>query len=195
MGLTLDTRRLTEALLFVESVSGRSCADSLNRAGKHAIIGSGSGKGAMQLTPKADKAKIRGLDRKLVRGFVVQRLKASHRWPLPSATVNQLVEKEIKRRLRGVGYAAYAGYSNAAKAFGARGLKGVNENFSKSEAKNSYGKKATRSKLRAEFTNTTPAIEKIGGPALQEGVDNAAHDLEIYGQKKWSELFRRLGGR
>jgi len=195
MSLTLDTRRLTEALLFVEQVSGRSCADSLNRAGRHAIIGSGSGKGAMQLTPKADRTKIKGLSRKLVRGYVIKKLKQKRMWPMSSAAVSQLVEKEIKRRARGVGYTAFAGYSNAAKAFGERGLKGVNADFGKSDARYSYGKKATRSKLRAEFTNTTPAIELIGGPALQEAIDNAALDLEIYGQKQWSKLFRRLGGR
>lgn len=34
-------------------------AESLNRAAKHVIVGSGTGGGAMQLTPKADKAKIK----------------------------------------------------------------------------------------------------------------------------------------
>lgn len=190
--LTLDTRRFTSALLFVEQATGRTIADSLNRAALHVIIGSGSGPGAMQLTPKATPDRIKQVSREVIRGFVIKKLKRTGRWPQANSTISGLVQKEIQRRLRACGYAAYAGYSNAAKAMGGRGVKGVTGDFARSEASHGVGRKASKNFLEVMFTNTAPAIERIGVPALQVALDNAARDLEIYAQRKFDEIFRKL---
>lgn len=194
MGLSLDISSLESALEYVEQVTGRSVADSLNRAGKHVIIGSGSYPGAMQLTPKASRADIDKISDKQLTGFVVKRLKRTGKWPVTNAALKILVQKERARRRRSVGYAAYAGWSNAAKAMGGRGVKGVTEDFSRSEAVHGSGSKATPADLEVNLVNTAPAAERIGFNALQSAIDNAAQDLTDYATRKLQEGFDKVKG-
>lgn len=191
-GLSLDYTGLVEALHFVEAAAGRSCAESLNRAGKHTIIGSGTGKGAMQLTPKATAAAINAVPEARIRAFVVQRLKRTGNWPKTRAEIDALTKKERARRQRAKGYAAYAGWSKAAKAMGGRGVKGVTSAFSRSLARHGRGRKATPKNLVAEIVNTAPAAPRIGFNALQQGINNAAADLIVYGTKKLQRDFKKV---
>lgn len=102
-----------------------------------------------------------------------------------------LVKKEISRRKRAAGYTAYAGWSNAAKAFGARGVKGVGGS-AKKETRHGFGKKADTKHLIAELVNTAPAIETIGiGPA-QQVLNNTAKDLMDYANRKIQEVLTKV---
>lgn len=143
MSLRLDPTRLVNALNFVEKATGRAAMVSLNRAGKHTIIGSKGHKGAMQLTPVASKAAINQVSDKKIAGYVINKAKRTGAWPLTATQIRAAVKKERKRRRSSIGYAAYAGWSNAAKAMGGRGVKGVTKDFGRSEARRGYGKRAT----------------------------------------------------
>lgn len=193
MSLRLNPTRLVNALHFVEKTTGRAVQDSLNRAGKHTIIGSKGHKGAMQLTPVASKAAINRVPDRKIAGYVINKAKRTGAWPLTSAQIRAAVKKERKRRRSSTGYAAFAGWSNAAKAMGGRGVKGVTSDFNKSEARRGYGKRATsKANLRVVLTNTAPAAERIGLKALQGGLDNAAKDLEEYAMKKIQQGFNKV---
>lgn len=170
-------------------------SESLNRAGLHSIIGSKAYPGAMQLTKKATRASIqRNSD--AIYGFVVNRAKANGKWPLASNEIKKQVKAEKARRIRAIGFAAFAGYNNAAKAMGGRGVKkGVHKGFARSTAAKAKGIKATPVRLRAEFNNTALNIESphVGGQAaLQLGLDNAAKDLVDYGTKKMQVGFNKV---
>lgn len=192
-GLSLDTSSLESALVFVEMATGRSMAESMNRAGLHAIIGSGTGPGAMQLTPKASRSAIAAVPDKQIAGFVIKKAKRLGQWPLSSVEIARRVKKERQRRASSSGYAAYAGWNNAAKAMGGRGIrKGVTEAFARSEAARGGGSKASPGDLTASIRNTAPAAEKIGFAALQEGLDNAARDLIEYGTRKMQGNFNKV---
>lgn len=188
-----DPSNLIDALLFVEKATGRTCEESLERAAKHTVIGSGSYPGAMQLTPKATTAAIDAVPDKLIRGFVIKKLKQKGRWPMASPVIAQLIAKERARRRRSVGYAAYAGWNNAAIAFGGRGIKGITEDFPRSDASGGYGEvhKSAHETL-AEMTNNAPAIERIGEQALQDALDNAAKDLVDYGERKLYGVMQKV---
>lgn len=187
MSQSLDYSGLESALLFVEAATGRSMPESLNRAALHVIIGSGAGPGAMQATPKADKGKIASVSDAQLRGFVIQRAKRTGKWPLKPGEIQELVKKERRRRRRAIGYTAYAGWNNAAKAMGGRGAGGktrIQGGFERSEAAHGSGLKATPVNLLAEIINTAPAAEQIGFEGIQTGINNAAQDLVDYGTRK-----------
>lgn len=190
--LRLDPTNLIGALMAVERVTGRLCSDSLNRAGKHIIIGSGSGPGAMQLTPKAERSKIQALSNRVLAGYVIKKLRSAGRWPAPRAELNRLIRKERSRRLSAIGYLAYVGWNNAARAFGARGVgRKIGPGFVRSEASGGYGRKATVNRLEAVLVNMAPAGERLGDQALQDSVDNAADDLLIYATRRLNDAIRR----
>lgn len=187
----LDISSFQSALQFVERATGRPMAVSLNRGAKTAIIGAKGKQGAMQLTPKADKSAIRSISDRLLAGFVIRKMRAAGE-KLTAQGIAEAVKKERTRRLRASGYTAYVGYSNAAKAFGGTGIKGVGPS-EKKLAKHGYGIKANPTDLAAEFGNTAPAAELIGYEALQQGIDNAAQDLVDYGVKKLQdEVFNKV---
>lgn len=193
MSLQLDYDDFVDALQFVEQVTGRSCMESLNRAGLHVIIGTGKRPGAMQLTPKATRASINSVSDGQIRGYVVRRLKSTGQWPQTSARINQLARRERKRRNSAVGYTAYAGWNNAAKQMGGRGAgKGINSNFKRSGAASGGATRATVVNLTATILNTAAYAERIGYPALQGGIDNAAEDLVDYGTKKIQKGFNKV---
>ncbi len=75
--MQVDISDLQDALKFVEKATGRPMAVSLNRAGRTAVIGAKGVKGAMQLTPKANKATIRKLDDRKIAGFVIKKMRAA----------------------------------------------------------------------------------------------------------------------
>jgi hypothetical protein len=191
-GLSVDPRNLIDALLFVERASGRAMADSMNRAQLHTIIGSGSYPGAMQLTPKATRSRINQVTDRQLAGFVIARAKRSGRWPMTNSQIHAAVRKERARRNSAVGYHAYAGWSNAAKAMGGRGVRGVTDDFSKSAARHGRASRATVSNKESVATNTAPAIERIGFAALQQAQDNAAKDLVDYGTRKLQEAMNKV---
>ncbi len=192
MSLTVDASNLESALLFVEKAANRSVVDSMNRAGLHTIIGSKGRKGAMQLTPQANRGAIQSLPLAKLRGFVIRRAKKNGTWPLSSNEVIRQAKAEKRRRLSAIGYHAFPGYHNASLAMGGKGLRKVNKRFGKSEARYGSGKKATVFSKLAFITNTTPAIERIGFPALQKGLDNAAEDLVEYGNRKLQEQLNKV---
>lgn len=192
-GFKLDTRRLESALAFVTMASGRDLAVSLNKAGLTAIIGSSYGPGAMKLTPKASSAAIASVpDSKIASAVAANLRKSSKR--VSSVEFKQLVRKEKARRRRASGYTAFAGWNNAAKALGGRGVR-TNAEFPNSHAADGTGGKATSTNLAAFIVNTAPAAEKIGKAALQQGLNNAAVDLVVYGTKKLQQTFDKVNAR
>lgn len=196
MSLTVNPNDLQDALRFVEKVTGRSMADSMNRAGLHSIIGSKSYPGAMQMTTKATRASIMRTPDSAIAGFVISRAKKAGKWPLTTKEIWRQVKAERRRRIASIGFAAYPGYNNAAKAMGGRGIrKAMKKGFSKSTAAKGRGTKATPLRIRAEFTNTAHNIESPhvnGQQALQKGLDNAAKDLVDYGNKVLQRNFNKV---
>lgn len=187
MSLSVNTNDIARAAIAIEAETGRSCADSLNRAAKHIVIGSKSHPGAMQLTPKASKADISRVTDKQIAGKVVPMMRKSGRWPATTAQIARAVKRERARRNSSIKYLAFAGWNNAAKAVGGKGInKGITSAFSSSQAAKGRGTKATVSRLFAEVINTAPASERIGFAALEAAVSNAAKDLEDYLAKKLS---------
>lgn len=181
MNVTIDTRAVVEALKFVERTAGRPISQSINRAGKTFAIGAKGVKGAMQLTPKADKGAIRKLSDDELRGAAIKRLKAKGQ-DITKASIQSAIKKERARRVRASGYTAFVGWSNAARAFGAKGVKGVTPS-TKKEARHGKGSKATPERLVAQLINTAPAIESIGVEATQQALNNTAADLVVYGTR------------
>jgi hypothetical protein len=192
MSLSCDPDNLVSALLFVEKVANRSVVESMNRAGLHTIIGSKGRKGAMQLTPQASRSAIQSIPLRVIQGFIIRRAKKNGTWPLPQHEVKRQAMAEKRRRLSAVGYHAFPGWNNASVAMGGRGLKKVNRHFNQSDARFGKGQKATVFSKLASISNTTPAIERIGFPALQQGLDNAADDLVDYGTKKLQQQLNKV---
>lgn len=201
MDFKIDTRNAIDALNFVEKNVGRPVAVSLNKMALTFVIGAKGVQGAMQLTPKADRAKIKAVSDKQLAGYVAAKLRKSgklakrgakrEKGQFSTAQFKNAMRFERQRRLRAAGYTAYAGWSNAAKAFGGRGVKGVTES-TKKEARHGYGKKASPERLLSLLVNTAPAIEEIGYPAAQKALDNAAADQIVYAQKKIQELLNKV---
>lgn len=194
MSLALDTRDITDALLFVEKEVGRDCADSMNRAGLHTIIGSGSYPGAMQLTKKADKANIAQVTDNQLRKFVITKAKRKGTYfQMTNRQIQLAVNRERARRNSAVGYTAYAGWNKAAQAVGGRGAgKGINKDFERSIAAKGFGKKATKANIEAVIANVAPMAEVLGFDALQEGLDNAAKDLVDYAHKRMQKSLDKV---
>lgn len=190
---TFDESEFGRAIELVERETGRAAKDSINRAALHVIIGGKGFQGAMQLTAKASKAKIVGLDRSLVAGFVANKLRASGGLKgLSKGQFNTLVENEIKRRVRAIGYTAFAGWNNAAKAFGGRGLKNVTGSVKKL-SRFGYGKKAASNLTpEATLTNTTPMAEIIGREPLEKAITNVARDLVEYVARKLQATAKKV---
>lgn len=198
--LTLNISSLQSAMALVEKTTKRPMADSLNRAALHVIIGSGAGPGAMQLTPTASKAAIRAIDEKLIRAFVIRKLRAKNQLRGKSATeIAALVKIERMRRANAAGYTAFIGWTPAAKALGGTGARGKGKTkfdeaqFQGSEAKRGTATKATPESLMAMIVNTAPMAEEIGFDALQQGVENAAQDLLDYAHAKLQKTVREAG--
>jgi hypothetical protein len=188
MSFNLDSKGFRAAVLFTVREVGKALPDVLNRAGKNVALR------AIQLTPKADKAKIQALSDKEIAAAVAKRLRAKGK--LKSTTAKQFkafCRYEKQRRIRSRGYTAGPGWNNAARAFGGRGVR-VQKGFGQSEAAKGKGKPASALKLVAELVNTAPASEKIGGPALQEAVNFVAKDMMDYGTKKLEKIFQKVKG-
>lgn len=194
MSITVDTTNLINACHYVEQTVGREMVVSLNRAGLNAIIGGKGLKGAMHLTPKAVKSKIMAVPiGVIVHAVQLRRQRKGDTAKLTKDQWKVLIDKEYRRRWRASGYTAWAGWNNAAKALGGKGIKkGVNSGFPKSEASRGYGAHATIANLVAVIANTAPAIEKIGVPALQEALDNAAQDQIDYAQRKMAGIMKKV---
>lgn len=190
MGISIDASGLLDAARFIQRNVGRPISDSLNRGALTFVIGAKGVEGAMQLTPKADKGAIRKLTDKELAPDVVAKLKKKG-GKFTRKDIAEGIKKERNRRIRAAGYTAYAGWSNAAKAFGGRGVKGVTES-KKKLARFGSGTKADPKRLAAELVNTAPAIELIGVPAAQKALDNAAGDLMDYGHRKIQELLNQV---
>lgn len=191
-GLVLNSTEFIDAIAFVEQACGRSAIDSLNRASLHVIIGSGSYPGAMQLTPKADRAKIDAVSDQQIRGYVVAKAKRTGHWPMTRLAIEVATRKERRRRRSAIGYAAFAGWSKAAKALGGAGVRGVKDGFALSEAAHGSGRKATVIFPESIGINTAPAAERIGFEALQQGMDNAAKDLVDYGSMRLQKIYDKV---
>lgn len=178
-GFQFDDREFAAAVLLVITETDKAAPVVINKAALHVIIGGKGFLGAMQLTPKADKSKIKALSRELVSAFVANKLRAEGKLKSTSADAfQQMVSKEIKRRVRAIGYTAFAGWNNAAKAFGGTGLKNVTAS-PKKLARLGYGEKARKSwEPTATLTNTAPWAEKIGTKALEMAITNVARDMQ-----------------
>lgn len=195
----IDTSEFNKALAFVQSVVPRDMAEVINKGGLTAIVGSRENKyagqviGAIQRTPRADKAKIKGLDRRIIAGAVLKRARAKGE-KLTRDEINRRIKAEYGRRLRATAYTAGPGWSNAAKAFGGRGVK-TQAGFGKSLAAHGSGEPASASHLVAVLTNTAPAAEKIGSQALQAALNQTAGAMVEFGQKILQKRFDKIAGR
>lgn len=193
-GFQFDSREFGEAVSLVIRNTGRAARDVINKASLHVIIGGGTFQGAMQLTPKASKATINSLSNEVVSGYIANKLRAAGTLKsTPKGEFQELVAKEKKRRIRAIGYTAYAGWNNAAKAFGGRGLKGVTAS-EKKESRHGYGEKA-RSTISPESTlvNTAPMAEEIGFEPLQKAITNVARDMEEHQLNKMADaIFKEV---
>ncbi len=190
MPTTVDTSGVMDALRYVEKNTGRPISKGLNKLALTFVIGAKGVKGAMQLTPKADKSKISQVPPREVAAFVATKLRKEGK-KVDSETFKKMVKAEYARRKRAAGYTAYAGWSNAAKAFGGRGVKGVTDS-EKKEARHGTGKKATPESLFAELVNTAPAIETIGEEAAQQALDNAVRDQLDYAADQLQKLLNEV---
>lgn len=185
-----DDKEFAKAVEFVEKATGRTARETINRAGLHVIIGGKGFQGAMQLTPKASKSAIRAIDKEAVRGYLAKKLGGFK--GMTKGQIAALVVQEIKRRVRAIGYTAFVGWSNAAKAFGGRGLKGVTGS-AKKLARFGLGRKATSTtNPEAVLVNTAPMAEKIGLTPLQKAITNVARDLVEYGTRRLAKTFKAV---
>lgn len=192
MQATLNISNLVDALLFVERETGRSVTDSLNRAALHVIIGSAKYPGAMKLTPKADRSKIAAIPLRQLQGFVIRRNKRQGKGKMTTAQIMEAARKERRRRCASIGFTAFVGWNKAARQLGGRGIRGVQSGFPSSSAFKGWGRKASIVSKVATIVNTATAAEKIGFPALQQSINNAAKDLEDYATKKMQQHMRRV---
>lgn len=198
----IDLSQFRKAALALEAAGGRVAADSLNKLALQSIIGSGSGKGAMQLTKVADASSIAAVPEKVIRGRVIKRLRAKG---LLKGATRQVIKKAVvaerKARQNAKGYAAFVGWNNTAKDFGGRGIKGkpkgikgITERFPNSKARFGSGKKATPRSTKAVMENTVDFADKIGGTtALEQGVKNGIADFIPYAEKKIAAAAKRAG--
>ncbi len=165
---------------------------------RHNGAGGGKGvKGAYQLTRKAVAAQI---EADLRRDGKAQRLVQSRKTRLPrklqgfpgrkhtAREVRTAAGQLIKSRQIARGSVA-AGFIKAAQAFGKAGGAKVS---AKGNPGKSYGRRATPESPTAVFANLASGAEKIGGPALQQGMDNAAEDMLAHAGRKMAEAARRL---
>jgi hypothetical protein len=199
---TLDTSGFEGACRFIIDVTGKAAPDVVNKYLLQAVIGSGDVEGAMQRTPKADRAKILAVDDSKIRGFVANRLrKAGKLSSTSSSELQALCVAEKARRVAASGYTAFIGWSPAAKAFGGTGARGKGktkpdeEQFAQSQARFGSGSKATVSRLVAEVVNTAPMAEDIGTAPLQESLDGQKESMEEYGTGKLQQAFTKVAGR
>lgn len=188
LSFTFDDREFGRAIQFVEDKTGRSCQESINRAALHVIIGGKGFKGAMQLTPKAGKAAIKAVSKDEVAGYLANKHRGQK---FGKGVFGEMIKREIARRVRAIGYTAFVGWNNAAKAFGGSGLKGVTDS-PKKEARHGYGHKAMTVKdPSAELANTAPMSENIGLIPLQKAITNVARDLVEYALRKTGDIMKK----
>lgn len=184
-----DIREFREAVLFVGQVTKKTLAEILNRGALQAVIGGKGVRGAIQRTPRADRGKIAALTPQQLAAAVKKRNPGRK---MTREEWKQAIKDERKRRLRSIGYTAGPGWNNAAKAFGGRGVKGVNENFPSSKAADGGGLKATPENLLAELENAAPAADLIGRQALQDALNDSARDMKNYGERKLAAQLKKL---
>ena len=192
----LDISELQRAVRFVIKNSKKDEAEVVNKTALKIVIGAKGVKGAIQLTPRASASAIKAAAEK-ARGIVAKRLRAKGRLGNKNKNRNvskkqfeRMVKFEVARRLRSRGYTAGPGWHKAAVSLGGKGVK-RQAGFAKSEAAKGRGKKATVSSLVATIENAAPAAAKIGGPALQQAVDNAVKDMVEYWEEKTQSTFDR----
>ncbi len=193
--ITLDEREFAKAFREVLATHKKDAPTFLNKKALSVMIGSKGHPGAVKLTPEASKEKIDAVPRKLIAGFVIKRAKKAGNWPLSGPEIDALIDKERKRRKSAIAYTRGAGWLKAAQALGGRGVSGagkIHPEFSKSKAAKGYARRASESTLEVVIANAAPAAEKIGGPALQEAVDEQAADMRAYAaQEHFGKTFAK----
>lgn len=192
MRFTLDETEWKAAAAFVIKATGKAEEEILNRSALHAVIGGKGVRGAMQRTPKADKAKIRALSSAELAASVARR---NHGRKFGPGEFARAIKKERARRIRSSGYTAFAGWSKAAQAFGGKGVRGVQSGFGQSKASRGFGSRAKSNDLVAEIANTAPAAEKIGFAPLQYALNDVARDLVEYGTRKIQQTFDKVNAK
>lgn len=187
----LDLREFQAAIREVMTSSRKTESEILNRAGLVAIIGGKGVRGAIHRMPRADRGKINSLTVKQLAGAVIKQAKAKGKWPMTRQEFRKAITAERGRRRRAIGYTAGPGWSNAAIAFGGRGVKGKQAGFAQSKASKGYGDKATPQNLMAELVNTAPAADLIGRQALQEALNDTARDMVRHARERLQRTFDR----
>lgn len=182
-----DTREIREAIKLYGEATGKDMVLVVNKAALQSLIGAKGVSGAVQLTPRADLAKIAAIPEAELRSAVITRAKKKGQWPMTRQALAKAVRQERARRKRSRGYTAGPGWNKAVKALGGRGVRGVQSGFEKSEARKGYATKAKSFRLISEFVNTAPAAAKIGRAALQSALNNVARDMKAYGEKKMAQ--------
>ncbi len=193
MGVTIDSREFVAALKFVTEETNRTLPVAINKGALTTIIGAKGVKGAMQLTPKASKAAIDAIPSKTMAQFVVNQLKKKG-MTITRIAIAEGMKKEYARRKRASGYTAFAGWSNAAKRYGGRGVRGVTSS-TKKLAKHGRASVATVNRLVAEFINTAPAAELIGVEALEQSLKNAAKDQMVWAERQIQKAMNKVRAR
>lgn len=187
--MTLYTGGLKRALQDYAKATKKDEAEILNRAGRNVAIK------AIQRTKKASKERIKQdmlKDKRAIRQAVVA-LQAKGK-KVTRKSVGTMARKITASRVRASGYTAGPGWSNAAKAFGGRGVK-TDKRFPRSLAKHGSGKKATPRKLLAMLTNTAPAASKEGFVGLQRAINETAIDMKSHAAKKMKQTAARHSAR
>ena len=183
-GLKLDTGRWQAALSRKIRLSRTEGVKALNKSALQVLIGSKGYPGAMRMTPKAAAAAIRAIPERLLYNKTWQRMK---RKGIAPTRENFRIElgRVYKQRTAAAGYTAFAGWNNAALAFGGRGIGSKKQSgFGKSQASKGSGKRANQISLKAVLINTAPAANSIGVGALQQGINNQADDIDAYLARK-----------
>ena len=196
MPITLDTSKFRNMLQAMAAARGKTEAEILNATMLKVLIGSGSGDGLVQLTPKTTKAKMdadmrhknranRIATQILVRsGFFKsgqKHTRAEINAKLSEVTRAVLNAKNLSR--------TYIATSWLNASFSLRGISGVTHRerrvkgtmqWSGGTAAKSFCVPATQGNLTVSATSYARGADVVSGPHVQQAFDNAAHDIELY---------------
>jgi hypothetical protein len=187
-----DLRVFNEAARAITAIPGRFGPEVVNTAVMKVLIGTGSGPGLVQLTPKAEKARIEadmkkdGLLLKLAAKWLRTQAYTGNR----KTALKKAAKRILAARVRSRTYIA-AGWLAAARKL-RRYVKGNLSRLGKQadlhekgEAQKSFVMPARGNILNAGAFNTSNGAKVVSPDSLvQVAVDYAAHDMLIYIERK-----------
>lgn len=207
MPITVDATRFTNMVREIAAARGKTEAETLNKGMVTILIGSGSGDGLVQLTPKATKERI--ISDRTKGGSLVKSatnvLKKSgffksgqkHTRAEINAKIKEVCAAILKAKVKSRSYIA-ASWLNAS--FSLRGISGVHHRGRKVKgtiqwpsgtAAKSFCIPATESNLTVRAFSYARGAELISGPHVQTAFNNAALDMEIYFIQKMAKAMAK----